>query len=36
MVEKLGIGDRQKIVIYDASGIAAMRAWWMPRAMGHA
>ena len=35
IVEKLGIGDGQKIVIYDASGIAATRAWWMLRAMGH-
>ena len=35
IVEKLGVGDSQKIVIYDAAGIAATRAWWMLRAMGH-
>lgn len=35
IVEKLGLGDGQKIVIYDAAGIAATRAWWMLRAMGH-
>ena len=35
MVEKLGVGDGRKIVIYDTAGIAATRAWWMLRAMGH-
>jgi thiosulfate/3-mercaptopyruvate sulfurtransferase len=35
IVEQLGVGDGKKIVIYDAAGIAATRAWWMLRAMGH-
>jgi thiosulfate/3-mercaptopyruvate sulfurtransferase len=35
MVGALGIGDGQKVVIYDGAGIAATRAWWMLRTMGH-
>ncbi|HUB97837.1 MAG TPA: 3-mercaptopyruvate sulfurtransferase [Stellaceae bacterium] len=35
MMGALGIGDGQKIVIYDGAGIAATRAWWMLRIMGH-
>jgi thiosulfate/3-mercaptopyruvate sulfurtransferase len=35
IVGGLGVGDGQKIVVYDAAGIAATRAWWMLRAMGH-
>jgi thiosulfate/3-mercaptopyruvate sulfurtransferase len=31
----MGLGDGQTIVVYDAGGIAATRAWWMLRAMGH-
>ena len=34
-VGKLGLGDRQKIVIYDAAGTAGTRAWWMLRVFGH-
>jgi thiosulfate/3-mercaptopyruvate sulfurtransferase len=33
---KLGIGDQQKVVIYDSVGMnSACRAWWMLRIMGH-
>lgn len=32
----LGIGDGQRIVVYDGSGIfSAPRVWWMFRVMGH-
>lgn len=36
-VRKLGLGNGNKIVIYDGSGFtsAAARAWWMFRAFGH-
>jgi thiosulfate/3-mercaptopyruvate sulfurtransferase len=36
IVGRLGVGDGQKVVIYDTSGTAATRAWWMLRTMGHA
>jgi thiosulfate/3-mercaptopyruvate sulfurtransferase len=35
MVGALGVGDGQKVVVYDSGGIAATRAWWMLRTMGH-
>jgi len=36
-VRKLGLGDGNKIIIYDANGghMAAYRAWWMFRVFGH-
>lgn len=35
-VERLGIGDGVRVVVYDADGIfAAPRVWWMLRVMGH-
>ena len=35
MAGRLGIGDSQKVVVYDAAGTAATRVWWMLRVMGH-
>lgn len=37
-VSRLGVGDGMKVVVYDADGgaMAAMRAWFMFRAFGHA
>lgn len=37
-VSRLGVGDGMKVVVYDANGgaMAAMRAWFMFRAFGHA
>lgn len=37
-VSRLGVGDGMKVVVYDANGgaNAAMRAWFMFRAFGHA
>lgn len=36
-VRKMGLGDGNKIVVYDTSGgfLAAMRVWWMFRVFGH-
>src|SRR4030081_825677 len=35
-VRKLGLGDRNKIVVYDTTPmLGATRVWWMFRAMGH-
>jgi len=36
-VRKLGLGDGNRIVVYDANGgfMAACRVWWMFRAFGH-
>lgn len=35
-VRKLGLGDGQRIIVYDSNGFfASARAWWMLRAMGH-
>ena len=36
-VRKLGLGDGNKIVVYDANGgfMAACRVWWMFRVFGH-
>ena len=35
-VRKLGLGDGNKIVVYDAAPMTgACRVWWMFRAMGH-
>lgn len=35
-LRKLGLGDGNRIVLYDANGIAgAARAWWMLRVFGH-
>jgi len=36
MAGALGLGDQQKIVVYDRAGTAATRVWWMLRIMGHA
>lgn len=35
-VRKLGLGDGNRIVVYDASGMGAARVWWMFRVFGHA
>jgi thiosulfate/3-mercaptopyruvate sulfurtransferase len=35
-VRKLGLGDGNRIVVYDGAGIfSAARVWWMFRVMGH-
>ena len=35
-MKKLGIGDGQRIVVYDSQGLfSAARVWWTFRAMGH-
>ena len=36
-VRKLGLGDGNRIVVYDANGggMAACRVWWMFRAFCH-
>lgn len=35
-VRKLGLGDGNRIIVYDGAGIfSAARVWWMFRAMGH-
>jgi len=35
-IRKMGIGDGDKVVIYDNAGMfSAPRAWWMFRVMGH-
>lgn len=35
-MRKLGLGDGNRIVVYDGAGIfSAARVWWMFRAMGH-
>ena len=35
-MRKMGIGDGHRIVVYDRNGLmAAARAWWMLRTMGH-
>lgn len=36
-MRKLGIGDGNRVVVYDANGMAqaASRAWWMLRVFGH-
>lgn len=35
-VRKLGLGDGNRLVIYDSNGFfASARVWWMFRAMGH-
>lgn len=35
-MRKLGIGDGNRVVIYDGAGLfSAARVWWMFRAMGH-
>ncbi len=36
-VRKMGLGDGNRIVVYDTSGgfLAAMRVWWMFRVFGH-
>ena len=35
-VRKLGIGDGNRVIVYDRNGFcAAARAWWMLRVMGH-
>ncbi len=37
LVGALGIGDKDRVVVYDAHGgyLAAARVWWMFRAFGH-
>jgi thiosulfate/3-mercaptopyruvate sulfurtransferase len=35
-VRKMGIGDGNRVIIYDGAGLlSAARVWWMFRAMGH-
>lgn len=35
-MRKLGIGDGNRVIIYDGAGLfSAARVWWMFRAMGH-
>ncbi len=35
-LRKLGLGDGNRIIVYDGAGIfSAARVWWMFRAMGH-
>ena len=35
-VRKMGLGDGNRIIVYDGSGLfSAARVWWMFRAMGH-
>jgi thiosulfate/3-mercaptopyruvate sulfurtransferase len=35
-VKRLGLGDGNRIVVYDSQGLfSAARVWWMFRAMGH-
>jgi len=35
-VRKLGLGDGNRIVVYDATGVgSAARVWWMMRVFGH-
>ena len=34
-VRKLGLGDGNRIVAYDSSGMGAARVWWTFRAFGH-
>jgi thiosulfate/3-mercaptopyruvate sulfurtransferase len=34
-VRKLGLGDGNRIVVYDASGFGAARVWWTFRVFGH-
>lgn len=34
-VRKLGLGNGNKVVVYDTSGLGAARVWWMFRVFGH-
>jgi thiosulfate/3-mercaptopyruvate sulfurtransferase len=35
-MERLGLGDEDKIIVYDGAGLnSAPRVWWMLRAFGH-
>ena len=35
-MERLGIGDEQRVVVYDSAGLmSAARIWWMLRIFGH-
>jgi thiosulfate/3-mercaptopyruvate sulfurtransferase len=34
-VRRLGLGDGNRIVVYDASGMGAARVWWTFRVFGH-
>lgn len=35
-IKKLGLGDGNRIVVYDSAGLfSAARVWWMLRVMGH-
>jgi thiosulfate/3-mercaptopyruvate sulfurtransferase len=34
-VRRLGLGDGNRIVVYDASGMGAPRVWWTFRVFGH-
>jgi thiosulfate/3-mercaptopyruvate sulfurtransferase len=35
-MERLGIGDEQRVVVYDSAGLmSAARIWWMLRVFGH-
>lgn len=35
-VRKLGLGDGNRIIVYDANGMGAARVWWSFRVFGHA
>lgn len=36
-MERLGIGDEQRVIVYDSAGLmSAARIWWMLRVFGHA
>jgi thiosulfate/3-mercaptopyruvate sulfurtransferase len=34
-VRRLGLGNGNKVVVYDAGGLGAARVWWMFRVFGH-
>ncbi|HTH17146.1 MAG TPA: 3-mercaptopyruvate sulfurtransferase [Magnetospirillum sp.] len=34
-VRKLGLGNGNKVVVYDTNGLGAARVWWMFRVFGH-
>jgi len=35
-MERLGIGDEQRVIVYDSAGLmSAARVWWMLRVFGH-
>src|SRR5437763_9006709 len=35
-MERLGVGDDQRVIVYDSAGLmSAARVWWMLRVFGH-